>query len=134
MIASSSRSGTLSWSQISLTADVTGVLPIANGGTSAATALGAIWSSASPDFGVQGVLDRFGQIEPKFLVSADGYHYAGKTHSVLEKLAPFLPPMGPKWTKEAHLPGGDMPNYNAFRDEIFFENFSVAGDRVQRRA
>ena len=39
----------------------------------ATTALGAIWSSASPDFGVQGVLDRFGQIEPKLLVAADGY-------------------------------------------------------------
>ena len=39
----------------------------------ATTALGAIWSSASPDFGVQGVLDRFGQIEPKMLVCVDGY-------------------------------------------------------------
>ena len=45
--------------------------------------------------------------------------YRCLAESVLEKLAPFLPPMGPKWTKEAHLPGGDMPNYNAFRDEIF---------------
>ena len=39
----------------------------------AVTSLGAIWSSASPDFGVQGVLDRFGQIEPKVLISVDGY-------------------------------------------------------------
>jgi glycerol-3-phosphate dehydrogenase len=37
----------------------------------------------------------------------------------LEKLAPYLPPMGPKWTLDAALPGGDMPNYNAFRDEMF---------------
>jgi acetoacetyl-CoA synthetase len=52
----------------------------------AAASLGAIWSSASPDFGIQGVLDRFGQIEPKVLVSADGYFYSGKRHSSLDKL------------------------------------------------
>src|SRR5512135_126736 len=46
----------------------------------AATSLGAIWCSASPDFGVQGVLDRFGQIEPTVLVSADGYFYGNKSH------------------------------------------------------
>ena len=41
----------------------------------AAASLGAVWSSASPDFGIQGVLDRFGQIGPKVLVSSDGYFY-----------------------------------------------------------
>jgi acetoacetyl-CoA synthetase len=44
----------------------------------AATTLGAIWSSCSPDFGANGVLDRFGQIRPRVLVCADGYRYAGK--------------------------------------------------------
>ena len=44
----------------------------------ATTSIGAIWSSASPDFGVQGVVDRFGQIGPKVLFSADGYFYGGK--------------------------------------------------------
>jgi acetoacetyl-CoA synthetase len=53
----------------------------------ATTALGAIWSSASPDFGVEGVLDRFGQIEPKVLVTVDGYHYAGKRIDIRPKLA-----------------------------------------------
>ncbi|CAA7614956.1 Acetyl-coenzyme A synthetase 1 [Magnetospirillum sp. LM-5] len=52
----------------------------------AASSLGAIWSSASPDFGIQGVLDRFGQIEPKVLVSADGYFYSGKAHPSTDKL------------------------------------------------
>lgn len=47
-------------------------------GLLATSSLGAIWSSCSPDFGVQGVLDRFGQIEPKVLLTVDGYHYAGK--------------------------------------------------------
>ena len=45
----------------------------------AAASLGAVWSSCSPDFGANGVLDRFGQIRPKVLVCADGYRYAGKT-------------------------------------------------------
>ena len=53
----------------------------------AATSLGAIWSSCSPDFGREGVLDRFGQIEPKVLFSADGYHYNGKSHSSLDVVA-----------------------------------------------
>jgi acetoacetyl-CoA synthetase len=51
-----------------------------------AAAVGAVWSSCSPDFGVQGVLDRFGQIEPRVLVAADGYFYAGKRHDVLPRL------------------------------------------------
>ncbi|WP_260294861.1 acetoacetate--CoA ligase [Sedimenticola hydrogenitrophicus] len=53
----------------------------------AASSLGAIWSSCSPDFGVNGVVDRFGQIEPKLLFAADGYYYNGKTHDSLEKIA-----------------------------------------------
>jgi acetoacetyl-CoA synthetase len=44
----------------------------------ATASIGAIWSSCSPDFGVHGVLDRFGQIAPKVLFTADGYYYAGK--------------------------------------------------------
>ncbi len=51
----------------------------------ATASLGATWSSCSPDFGIQGVLDRFGQIEPKVLFTADGYHYAGKA---IDSLAP----------------------------------------------
>jgi len=47
----------------------------------AAASIGATWSSCSPDFGVRGVLDRFGQIEPKVLFVVDGYYYGGKTHN-----------------------------------------------------
>ncbi len=54
-------------------------------GMLAATSIGAVWSSASPDFGVQGVLDRFGQIEPKVLITCDGYFYGGKIHDTLGK-------------------------------------------------
>jgi acetoacetyl-CoA synthetase len=53
----------------------------------AATSLGAIWSSTSPDFGFQGVLDRFGQIDPKVLFCADGYRYNGTVRDTLEKAA-----------------------------------------------
>ena len=53
----------------------------------ATASLGAVWSSCSPDFGVQGVLDRFGQIEPKVLFTSDGYYYNGKTLSSLDKIA-----------------------------------------------
>ncbi len=53
----------------------------------ATAALGAIWSSASPDFGVRGVLDRFGQIEPKVLVCVDGYWYNGKAVDCMTKNA-----------------------------------------------
>ena len=56
----------------------------------AASSIGAIWSSCSPDFGVQGVVDRFGQIEPKVLFAADGYYYNGKSHDCLGKLAEIL--------------------------------------------
>ena len=51
-----------------------------------ASSLGAIWSSCSPDFGVQGVLDRFGQIEPVVLFAVDGYYYNGKTIQCLDKV------------------------------------------------
>ena len=53
----------------------------------ATASIGAIWSSASPDFGVQGVVDRFGQIAPKVLFSADGYYYGGKRFDSIGRLA-----------------------------------------------
>ncbi|HEX7951558.1 MAG TPA: acetoacetate--CoA ligase [Burkholderiales bacterium] len=53
----------------------------------ATASLGAIWSSCSPDFGAQGVLDRFGQIEPKILFAVEGYHYNGKQIDTLPRIA-----------------------------------------------
>jgi acetoacetyl-CoA synthetase len=52
----------------------------------AALSQGMVWASCSPDFGVDGVLERFGQIEPKVLFCADGYRYNGETHSSLERV------------------------------------------------
>lgn len=53
----------------------------------ASAAIGAIWTSCSPDFGVQGVLDRFQQTQPKVLFACDGYYYAGKTLHTLDKVS-----------------------------------------------
>jgi acetoacetyl-CoA synthetase len=52
----------------------------------ATSARGAVWSSCSPDFGAEGALDRFGQIEPKVLFACDGYHYAGKVIDIRDKV------------------------------------------------
>ena len=52
----------------------------------AAASLGAVWASCSPDFGVQGVLDRFGQIQPKVLFAVDGYSYNGKRQETLARV------------------------------------------------
>jgi len=52
----------------------------------AATSIGAVWSSCSPDFGEQGIVDRFGQISPKILIACDGYYYNGKSFDIADKL------------------------------------------------
>jgi len=57
----------------------------------AAASIGAVWTSCSPDFGVRGVLDRFGQIEPKLFVACDGYRYGGKRIAIADKLAAIVP-------------------------------------------
>lgn len=73
----------------------------------AANSLGAVWSSCSPDFGQQGVLDRFGQIEPKVLFCTDGYWYNGKRHDVREKTASISAEL-PSLVKTVLLPYGDL--------------------------
>jgi acetoacetyl-CoA synthetase len=65
-------------------------VPEATAALLATASLGAVWSSCSPDFGVQGVLDRFGQIEPKILFCADGYLYNGKEFDSQEKACQVL--------------------------------------------
>jgi acetoacetyl-CoA synthetase len=65
-------------------------VPEATAALLATASLGAVWSSCSPDFGVQGVLDRFGQIEPKILFCVDGYLYGGKEFDLQEKASQVL--------------------------------------------
>ena len=56
----------------------------------ATSSIGAIWTSCSPDFGVQGVLDRFGQVKPKVFICVDAYLYNGKVFNCLEKNAEII--------------------------------------------
>ncbi|MEP6072448.1 MAG: acetoacetate--CoA ligase [Nitratireductor sp.] len=58
--------------------------------TLATASLGAVWSSCSPDFGIRGVLDRFGQIEPTVFVAVEGYYYGGKSFDTLDKITGIL--------------------------------------------
>ncbi len=56
----------------------------------ASASIGALWSSCSPDFGIKGVLDRFGQIEPKMLFTANGYWYNGKAFNSIDRISDIL--------------------------------------------
>ena len=69
-------------------------IPEAIAGLIATASLGAIWSSASPDFGVDGVVDRFGQIAPKVFIATDGYRYAGKEIDLADKVRAIVPRLG----------------------------------------
>lgn len=103
----------------------------------AAISLGAIWSSCSPDFGVGGVIDRFGQIEPKVLFVADGYYYAGKTLSSLERakgIAERLPGLK-RLVVVPHVQAA--PSLDGLPKATTFENFIRpyrAGDIAFQRA
>ena len=66
-------------------------VPEAIVGMLATASLGAVWTSCSPDFGVGGVIDRFGQVEPKVLFCTDGYYYKGRQIDSLARVVEFLP-------------------------------------------
>ena len=93
----------------------------------AATSLGATWSSCSPDFGIKGVLDRFGQIKPKVLFTADGYLFKGKGFDSLGRVSDILKSL-PSIEKVVVVPYvGDSPDiasvpnavlYNEVRDRF----------------
>ncbi len=99
----------------------------------AAASIGAIFSSASPDFGVQGVLDRFGQIAPKVLFACDGYFYNGKAIDCLGKVAEIAARM-PSLERVVVVPyagGGDM---SAVKNGLSLADFLApfAGEREIR--
>ena len=92
----------------------------------ATTAIGAVWSSCSPDFGVQGVLDRFGQIEPKVLFGVDGYFYNGRTHDSLGKLSEIAASI-PGLQRVVIVPyAGDAPDVSGVSSAVLLRDF-VAG-------
>ncbi|MBV6423055.1 MAG: Acetyl-coenzyme A synthetase [Steroidobacteraceae bacterium] len=93
----------------------------------ATTSLGAIWSSCSPDFGVNGVLDRFGQITPKVLFTADGYFYAGKTLDSLAAMAQVAPQL-PGLLRVVVVPYvSARPAIDALPDAVHYGDFGRAG-------
>ena len=91
----------------------------------AATSLGAIWSSCSPDFGIQGVVDRFGQIEPRVLFVADGYYYDGKKFDTVPRIEPLLEQMtGIKQVVLIPYTGattGELPAKTRWLDDVVAE-------------
>ncbi|SMC22876.1 acetoacetyl-CoA synthetase [Desulfacinum hydrothermale DSM 13146] len=89
----------------------------------ATTSLGAVWSSCSPDFGIKGVLDRFGQIEPRVLFTADGYYYNGKTFDSLGRIAEILKEL-PSIEKVVVMPYTDPhPDPGRVRNGVLLEDF-----------
>jgi acetoacetyl-CoA synthetase len=96
----------------------------------AVNSLGAIWSSCSPDFGVQGVVDRLGQISPKVLFGTDGYYYGGKFHRVQSRLKQIHKQLGTleevilvPFTDEHKLDNND-DNWILFQE--FLDDFRAA--------
>ena len=91
----------------------------------AVTSIGAIWSSCSPDFGIKGVLDRFGQIEPRILFTADGYFYNGKEFDSLKRISDIIKEL-PSIEKIVVVPYKDLePDIASLRDTVLFEDFLV---------
>lgn len=89
----------------------------------ATTSLGAIWSSCSPDFGVSGILDRFQQIEPKVLFTADAYAYNGKVYDSLERVSSVLDDI-PSIEKVVVVPYAEMsPNIGRVPRSILYGDF-----------
>jgi acetoacetyl-CoA synthetase len=103
-------------------------MPAAVSAMLAATSLGAIWSSCSPDFGVQGVLDRFGQIAPKVLFAVDGYFYGGKTVDLLPRLSEIVTRL-PSLEKTVIVPyAEEKPRVSAVPGVIGWSAFIGTGD------
>jgi acetoacetyl-CoA synthetase len=89
----------------------------------AATSIGAIWSSCSPDFGFQGVMDRFGQIQPKILFTANGYYYNGKEFDSLAKAAQIAEKISTV-EKVVVVPyTQENPDISWVKNSILFEDF-----------
>ena len=88
-----------------------------------AAAIGAIWSSCSPDFGVSGVLDRFGQIEPRVLVAIDGYYHGGRTHGTLERVSAIAEDL-PSVEHTVVVPYvGERPRLDGIRAAVPWDEF-----------
>ena len=89
----------------------------------AATSMGATWSSCSPDFGIKGVLDRFGQIKPKVLFTADGYSFKGKVFDSLDRVSGILRQL-PSIEKVVVVPYTEAePGMGNIRNAFLYKDF-----------
>ena len=89
----------------------------------AATSIGATWSSCSPDFGIKGVLDRFGQIEPKVLFTPNGYSYNGKSFDSLGRISDILKEL-PSIQKVVVVPYTERePDIGGVPNAVRYEDF-----------
>ena len=97
----------------------------------AATSVGATWSSCSPDFGIQGVLDRFSQIKPKILFTANGYSYKGKCFDSLERISNILKEL-PTIEKAVVVPYTEQdPDISGVRNGMHYRDFRSAEPNLE---
>jgi len=97
----------------------------------AATSLGATWSSCSPDFGIKGVLDRFGQIKPKVLFTANGYFFKGKKLDSLARIADIIKEL-PSIEKVVVVPYTEpKPDISALPNAVHYEDFKSSRSDLQ---
>jgi acetoacetyl-CoA synthetase len=95
----------------------------------ATTSIGAVWSSCSPDFGVSGVLDRFGQIRPRVLFVADGYRYAGREIDCIDRVREIAARI-PEIERVVVVPYLDVDaDISAVRGAVRWEDFVAAVPR-----
>mgnify|MGYP002037703574 CR=1 FL=1 len=88
----------------------------------ATASIGAIWSSCSPDFGIKGVLDRFKQIDPKLIFTADGYWYNGKQIDCLSKLQKIIAEL-PSLEKSVIIPFSNRDKFTILPQSILWNDF-----------
>ncbi|MCH7854446.1 MAG: acetoacetate--CoA ligase [Proteobacteria bacterium] len=97
----------------------------------AATSMGATWSSCSPDFGINGVVDRFGQIEPRVLICADGYFYGGKRFDSLEAVRGVLKSI-PSIEQTVVIPfSTDLPSLAGLDNAVSWAEFTSKNEPLK---
>ena len=99
----------------------------------ATASLGAVWSSCSPDFGTTGVLDRFGQIDPKVLITADGYSYGGRIFDSRTRVSEILDAL-PGIGSVVVVPwAATSPDLSGLRDAVTWGRGNGGGTRGRHR-
>ncbi len=97
----------------------------------ATTSMGAVWSSCSPDFGIKGVLDRFGQIKPKVLFTANGYSFKGKKIDSIERVSTILKDL-PSIEKVVVIPYTEEdPDISSIPNAVYYRNFKSNDPHIE---